>query len=69
MVAHAIAGSDLWDVEIQTRRGKSDAITESIENSLGEASIDIYRREALSLLDLGEDDDTIFELHQRLVQE
>ena len=59
MVAHAIAGSDLWDVEIQTRRGKSDAISESIENSLGEASIDIYRREALSLLDLGEDDASV----------
>ncbi|KMS58245.1 ParB/RepB/Spo0J family partition protein [Sphingobium cupriresistens] len=56
MVAHAIAGSNLWGVDIQTRRGRSDAISESIENSLGEGSIDIYRREALAALEMDEDE-------------
>ncbi|MCC4252604.1 ParB/RepB/Spo0J family partition protein [Sphingobium naphthae] len=59
MVAHAIAGSALWGVDIQTRRGKSDAITESIENALGEGSIDIYRREALAMLELNEDEASV----------
>ncbi|MDH2134786.1 ParB/RepB/Spo0J family partition protein [Sphingobium yanoikuyae] len=59
MVAHTIAGSTLWSIDTQTRRGKSDAITESVENSLGESSIDIYRREALAMLELNEDEGSV----------
>lgn len=50
MVAHTIAGSSLWRVDVASQRGASDAITESVENSASEAAFDKERRIALGLL-------------------
>jgi ParB family chromosome partitioning protein len=50
MVAHAIAGSSLWRVDVASQRGATDAITESVENSMSEAAFDKERRIALGLL-------------------
>lgn len=50
MVAHAIAGSPLWKVEVQDQHSRSDAINESIENSLAEARFDERRRAVIACL-------------------
>jgi ParB family chromosome partitioning protein len=50
MVAHAIIGSSLWNVRIETQRAHSDAIAESVENSASEAVFDEKRRAVLALL-------------------
>lgn len=57
-VAHMIAGSSLWTVRIETQRG-SDAIVESVENSLSEARFDAQRRKLLAVLDYDPDSPTI----------
>ncbi|MBO9712169.1 ParB N-terminal domain-containing protein [Sphingomonas sp.] len=50
MVAHAIAGSSLWNVRIEAQRAASDAIAESVEGSTSEAVFDEKRRAALAVL-------------------
>lgn len=50
MVAHAICGSPLWRVEVQSQRSRNDAITESIEQSVAEARFDERRRAVLAVL-------------------
>ncbi len=50
MVAHAIVGSPLWDVRIETQRVSSDAIAESVENCVSEARFDEKRRAVPALL-------------------
>ena len=50
MVAHAICGSPLWRVEVQSQRSRNDAITESIETSVAEARFDERRRAVLGVL-------------------
>ncbi|WP_449472592.1 ParB/RepB/Spo0J family partition protein [Sphingobium chungangianum] len=50
MVAHAIAGSPLWRVEIEKQRSRNDSICESVENAPGEARFDAQRRAVLALL-------------------
>jgi ParB family transcriptional regulator, chromosome partitioning protein len=50
MVAHAIAGSPLWKVEVQSQRTRNDAVNESIENCVAEARFDERRRAVLDLL-------------------
>lgn len=49
-VAHMIAGSGLWSVRVEPQRAASDAITESVENSLLEAAFDDRRRAVLAVL-------------------
>lgn len=49
-VAHMIAGSSLWNVRVEPRRAASDAIAESIENSVSEAMFDERRRAVLAIL-------------------
>ncbi|ATY32983.1 ParB/RepB/Spo0J family partition protein [Sphingomonas psychrotolerans] len=50
MVAHAIAGSPLWNVRIEDQRATSDAIAESVESCASEARFDEKRRAVLALL-------------------
>ncbi|PJI88468.1 chromosome partitioning protein ParB [Sphingomonas koreensis] len=50
MVAHAIAGSPLWNVRIDARRAQNDAISESVEACASEAAFDEKRRAVLALL-------------------
>ena len=59
MVAHAIAGSSLWRVDVAAQRGATDAITESVENCASEAAFDKDRRIALDLLGLEPDMPTV----------
>lgn len=59
MVAHAIAGSSLWRVDVASQRGATDAISESIENCGSEADFDRERRIALDLLGLDPDMPTV----------
>ncbi|WP_279606597.1 chromosome partitioning protein ParB [Sphingobium yanoikuyae] len=59
MVAHAIAGSSLWRVEVASQRGATDTISESIENCASEAEFDKERRIALELLGLDPDMPTV----------
>lgn len=56
MVAHAICGSVLWRVERQSQKNRNEAITESVESCLSEGSTDFFRREALAMLALDEDE-------------
>jgi ParB family transcriptional regulator, chromosome partitioning protein len=51
MVAHAICGSPLWRVDVQSQRSRNDAVTESIETSVAEARFDERRRAVLAVLD------------------
>jgi ParB family chromosome partitioning protein len=50
MVAHAIAGSPLWRVEIEPQRSRNDMVRESVETAPGEALFDRQRRAVLGLL-------------------
>ncbi len=50
MVAHAIAGSPLWRIDVEKQRAASDAIAESVEVSASEAAFDRARRKVLDLL-------------------
>lgn len=59
MVAHAIVGSPLWRVAPDPQNARIDAITESVENSLGETRFDEARRAVLALLDLSPDEPTL----------
>jgi ParB family transcriptional regulator, chromosome partitioning protein len=52
MVAHAIAGSPLWKVEVQSQRTRNDAVNESIETCPAEVHFDERRRAVIACLDL-----------------
>jgi len=59
MVAHAIAGSPLWSINIEKQTTRNNAIAESIENSRGEAVFDAARRKVLAFLSLDPDEPTV----------
>lgn len=59
MVAHAIAGSPLWRVEVQSQRSRNEAVTESIETSLAETAFDERRRAVLGVLGFDAERDTV----------
>ncbi len=59
MVAHAIAGSGLWQVEPERWEAKGEAITASLVASAAEASFNGRRNDVLRLLDLAEDRETV----------
>ncbi|WP_321164063.1 ParB/RepB/Spo0J family partition protein [Sphingopyxis fribergensis] len=50
MVAHAVAGSPLWNVKIEPQSAKDDDVRESIEVSRAETVFDEKRRAVLALL-------------------
>lgn len=59
MVAHAICGSPLWRVDVQSQRSRNDAITESIEGSVAEARFDERRRAVLGVLGFDPDEPSV----------
>jgi ParB family chromosome partitioning protein len=59
MVAHAIAGSTLWNVRIEAQSARNDAIQESVENARAEAGFDERRRAVLDLLHADPDAPTV----------
>ena len=59
MVAHAIAGSHLWQVRLEPQRAANQAIAESIAAGKAEAAFAGKLREVLTLLGRSDDDTTI----------
>ena len=59
MVAHAICGSPLWRVDVQSQRSRNDAIIESIEASVAEARFDERRRAVLAVLGFDPDEPSV----------
>lgn len=59
MVAHAVVGSPLWTVKIETQYARSDEVRESVETCLGETDFDAKRRSVLALLGFDEDQPTV----------
>jgi ParB family transcriptional regulator, chromosome partitioning protein len=59
MVAHAIVGSPLWKVEVQSQRSRNEAITESIETSIAETKFDERRRAVMTCLGFDPDRATV----------
>ena len=64
MVAHAICGSPLWRVEVQSQRSRSDAITESVETSVAEVRFDERRRAILAVLGFDADEPSVTIQHE-----
>jgi ParB family chromosome partitioning protein len=59
MVAHAIAGSPLWNVKIENRHCRNEAIAESVETGMAETLFDAKRRAVLALLDFSPEEPTV----------
>lgn len=59
MVAHAIAGSALWQVRLEPQRAANEAIASSIEASPAEAAFAAKLREVLALFGRSDDDMTV----------
>ncbi|KTE27086.1 MULTISPECIES: ParB/RepB/Spo0J family partition protein [unclassified Sphingopyxis] len=59
MVAHAIAGSPLWNVRVEPQSAKDDDVRESIEVSRAEAVFDEKRRAVLALLGFDAEEPTV----------
>jgi ParB family transcriptional regulator, chromosome partitioning protein len=59
MVAHAIAGSPLWRVEVQSQHTRNDAVNESIETSVAEAKFDERRRAVIACLGFDPERETV----------
>ncbi|HEV7312233.1 ParB/RepB/Spo0J family partition protein [Sphingopyxis sp.] len=75
MVAHAIAGSPLWNVRVEPQSAKDDDVRESVEVSRAEAVFDEKRRAVLALIGFDAEEPTVTsgnsmplaELFQRLL--
>lgn len=75
MVAHAIAGSPLWNVRVEPQSARDDDVRESVEVSKAEAVFDEKRRAVLALLGFDAEEPTVTggnsmplaELFQRLL--
>lgn len=65
MVAHAIAGSMLWNVKVADQRSGNAATDESVETSVGETLFDARRREALAWLGCSPEEPTVAGGHGR----
>ena len=50
MVAHVIAGADLWRVDVEGQRAPKEDIAESVEGCSAEAAFDLKRRAVLEVL-------------------
>ena len=47
MLAHVIAGADLWRVDVESQRAPKEDIAESVEGCSAEAAFDLKRRAGL----------------------
>ncbi|PZU47953.1 MAG: chromosome partitioning protein ParB [Sphingomonas sp.] len=63
MVAHAIIGSTLWKVEVESQRAKSEPVTESVAASEANSRFDARRRAVLARLGRSRDDATVIARH------
>jgi len=59
MLAHVIAGADLWRVDIESQRAPKEEIAESVETCSAEAAFDEKRRAVLAVLGFDEDAPTV----------
>lgn len=59
MLAHVIAGVDLWRVDIESQRAPKEEIAESVETCPAETAFDIKRRAVLAVLGFDEDTPTV----------
>lgn len=59
MLAHAIAGSPLWQVRLESQRAANQAIAESIASSAAEAAFTGKLRGVLALLERSDDDPSV----------
>ena len=59
MVAHAIVGSHLWQVQPEPQTTRNDEVRESVEASRGEAVFDERRRAVLEMLGLSPEEATV----------
>lgn len=59
MLAHVIAGSALWRMEIEAQRAPKEEIAESVETCAAETAFDIKRRAVLAVLGFDEDAPTV----------
>ncbi len=59
MLAHVIAGSALWRVDIEAQRAAKEDIAESVEACSAEAAFDEKRRAVLAVLGFDEDAPTV----------
>ncbi len=50
MLAHVIAGADLWRVDVESQRAPKEDIAESVESCSAEAAFDLKRRAVLAVL-------------------
>lgn len=50
MLAHVIAGADLWRVDVEGQRAPKEDIAESVEGCSAEAAFDLKRRAVLAVL-------------------
>lgn len=59
VIAHAIAGSLLWNVRVESQHCRSEAIAESVETSTAETLFDAKRRAVLALLEFSAEEPTV----------
>src|SRR3546814_13804749 len=59
MLAHVIAGADLWRVDIESQRAPKEDIAESVETCPAETTFDEKRRAVLAVLGFDEDTPTV----------
>ncbi|QXF12875.1 ParB/RepB/Spo0J family partition protein [Sphingopyxis terrae] len=59
MLAHVIAGADLWRVDVEGQRAPKEDIAESVETSSAETAFDLKRRAVLAVLGFDEDTPTV----------
>lgn len=59
MIAHAVAGSPLWNVRVELQSAKDDDVRESVEVSRAETVFDEKRRAVLALLGFDAEEPTV----------
>src|SRR5690606_22523889 len=59
MLAHVIAGADLWRVDVEGQRAPKEDIAESVETSSAETAFDRKRRAVLGVLGFDEEAPTV----------
>lgn len=59
MLAHVIAGSALWRVDVESQRAPKEDIAESVETCAAETAFDTKRRAVLAVLGFDEDAPTV----------
>jgi ParB family chromosome partitioning protein len=59
MLAHVIAGADLWRVDVEGQRAPKEDIAESVETCSAETAFDLKRRAVLAVLGFDEEAPTV----------